>query len=71
MNDLPGLTALHAWLRWPSRDSKASLLQAFFGNHLARRSLSLVNISAGRLSSLATVSISIPRTKNVVGPTDL
>ena len=72
MNNLPGLTTLQAWLRCPRSDSSFSLEHTFLNCHSDRSSLSLLSFSCGSLSSMAIVSISIPRkTRQVEGPTHL
>ena len=72
INDLPALTTLQAWLRRPSRDSSITFKDTFLNCHSERRSLSLLSLSLGSLSSIASVSISIPKNViPVVGPTDL
>ena len=47
MNDLPGLTTLYAWLRWPRSDSSFSLEHTFLNCHSNRSSLSLLSFSCG------------------------
>ena len=72
MNDLPGLTTLQAWLRRPRSDSSFYLEHTFLNCHSDRSSLRLLCFSCGSLSSMAIVSISIPRkTRQVEGPTHL
>ena len=69
MNDLPGRTTLQAWFKWPKNDSRECLEQTFLNCHSCSSSCSLCHLSCGRWSSMAIVSISIPRnTKHVVGP---
>ncbi len=66
---LPALTTLHAWPRTPISESSSRFLQAFLPRHPASSASIRANLSFGSLSSMATVSISIPRiVRHMVGP---
>ena len=71
-NERPDHTTLHAWLRSPTRDSRSRREHDFRSLHSRRRDKRRCNLSAGKRSCAALVSISMPRyVRHVVGPSVL
>ena len=68
-NDLPALTALHAWERRPISEISSPFLQTFLPLQTDNSSLSCLSLSWGSRISIATESNSMPtKTMVVAGP---
>ncbi len=61
MKVLPALMTLHACDNIPIRDKRSRFLQAFLPLQTAKSEVSRVSLSSGRRSSIATVSMSMPK----------
>ncbi len=69
MKVLPALMTLHACNSIPIRDKRSRCLQAFLPLQPAKSEVSRVSLSFGRRSSIATVSMSMPKNvMHVAGP---
>ncbi len=69
MKVLPALMTLHACDSVPIRDKRSRFLQAFLPLQTAKSEVSRISLSSGRRSSIATVSMSMPKNvMHVTGP---